>query len=161
MTAPAASANALYDAPGPRTRARHRVYGLAAGVVILALLALFVRLLVDTGQFIAQKWRPFQYEGIQELLLRGLANTLKAFAYAAVLSLVLGALLAAGRLSEHRPVRWVATLFVEFFCAMPVLVMIFFVFVALRVLPPTSSSAAIDVPLCVCPRACTCMLRSK
>ncbi len=66
---------------------------------------------------------------------QGLGNTLKAFACASVLSLALGALLACGRLSEHRVLRWISTLFVEFFRAMPVLVMIFFVFVALKVQP--------------------------
>ncbi|WP_432014068.1 amino acid ABC transporter permease [Streptomyces cucumeris] len=126
---------ALYDVAGPRTRRRHRIYGVVATAVLLALIAWVVYLLVDTGQFAAEKWAPFTYKGIQELLLRGLANTLKAFALAAVFSLVLGAVLAAGRLSEHRPVRWLSTLVVEFFRAMPVLVMIFFVFVALKVQP--------------------------
>ncbi|GGX62923.1 amino acid ABC transporter permease [Streptomyces hiroshimensis] len=126
---------ALYDIPGPRARRRHLVYGLAATAVILGIIAWALYLLFDTNQFTAEKWRPFAYEGIQELLLRGLGNTLKAFAYAAVLSLALGGLLACGRLSEHRLVRWIATLFVEFFRAMPVLVMIFFVFVALKVQP--------------------------
>lgn len=78
---------------------------------------------------------PFAYEGIQKLLLRGLGNTLKAFATAAFLSLALGGLLATGRLSEHRPARLLATVVVEFFRAVPVLVMIFFVFVALKVQP--------------------------
>ncbi|GHJ32188.1 amino acid ABC transporter permease [Streptomyces hygroscopicus subsp. sporocinereus] len=133
MTAP--STTALYDVPGPRTRRRHRVYALAAVVVLLALLGWVVHLLIDTGQFAYRKWMPFEYKGIQELLLNGLAGTLKAFGMAAVLSLALGGLLAAGRLSDHRPVRWVATLVVEFFRAMPVLVMIFFVFVALKVQP--------------------------
>ncbi|MBH5337679.1 amino acid ABC transporter permease [Streptomyces pactum] len=126
---------ALYDLPGPRTRRRHRLYGVAATAVLLALLAWIVHRLVDTGQFEADKWRPFQYEGIQRLLLEGLGNTLKAFAIAAVLSLALGAVLAAGRLSDFAVVRWAATLVVEFFRAMPVLVMIFFVFVALEVEP--------------------------
>ncbi|PSJ26499.1 amino acid ABC transporter permease [Streptosporangium nondiastaticum] len=126
---------ALYDIPGPRARRRHLVYGLAATVVILGIVAWVLYLLFDTHQFTAEKWRPFVYEGIQEMLLRGLGNTLKAFAYAAVLSLALGGLLAAGRLSDHRIVRWIATVFVEFFRAMPVLVMIFFVFVALKVQP--------------------------
>ncbi|WP_030832710.1 amino acid ABC transporter permease [Streptomyces hygroscopicus] len=133
MTAP--STTALYDVPGPRTRRRHRVYALAAVVVLLALLGWVVHLLIDTGQFAYRKWMPFEYKGIQELLLNGLAGTLKAFGMAAVLSLALGGLLAAGRLSDHRPARWVATLVVEFFRAMPVLVMIFFVFVALKVQP--------------------------
>ncbi|MBZ4020051.1 amino acid ABC transporter permease [Streptomyces purpurogeneiscleroticus] len=129
---------ALYDVPGPRTRSRHRLYGVVATLAILAVLAWAVYLLIDTGQFSARKWTPFEYQGIQELLLRGLGNTLKAFAIAAVLSLALGAVLAAGRLSWHRPVRWVCTLLVEFFRAMPVLVMIFFIYVALRAEPLTA-----------------------
>ncbi|KOG52893.1 amino acid ABC transporter permease [Streptomyces griseoflavus] len=126
---------ALYDVPGPQTRRRHRIYGVVATVVILAILAWAVYLLIDTGQFSARKWTPFAYQGIQELLLEGLGNTLKAFAVAAVLSLALGAVLAAGRLSDHAPVRWVSTLLVEFFRAMPVLVMIFFIYVALKAEP--------------------------
>ncbi|MGP3982222.1 amino acid ABC transporter permease [Streptomyces sp. KR80] len=129
------TATALYDVPGPKARVRHRGYGIAGVVAILALVVWIVYLLDDTGQFEGEKWRPFQYEGIQELLLEGLGNTLKAFGLAAVLSLALGGVLASGRLSEFRPVRWLATLFVEFFRAMPVLVMIFFVFVALEVQP--------------------------
>ncbi|MER5500474.1 MULTISPECIES: amino acid ABC transporter permease [unclassified Streptomyces] len=134
-TRTAPSATALYDIPGPMARRRHRAYGIVSTALILALFGWIVYLLFDTGQFTAAKWTPFTYKGIQELLLRGLGNTLKAFAYAAVLSLLLGAVLAIGRLSEHRVVRWVATVFVEFFRAMPVLVMIFFIFVALKVQP--------------------------
>ncbi|MER7516757.1 amino acid ABC transporter permease [Streptomyces sp. NPDC126499] len=129
------ASTALYDIPGPRTRRRHLLYGLVSTLVILGIAAWILYLLFDTGQFTATKWSPFAYEGIQELLLRGLGNTLKAFAYASVLSLALGAVLATGRLSEHRVFRWSATLFVEFFRAMPVLVMIFFIFVALKVQP--------------------------
>ncbi|MCZ0981966.1 amino acid ABC transporter permease [Streptomyces diastatochromogenes] len=129
------SATALYDIPGPAARRRHLLYGLASTALILALAGWILHLLFDTGQFTAAKWTPFAYKGIQELLLRGLGNTLKAFAYASVLSLALGAVLAAGRLSEHRAPRWVSTLLVEFFRAMPVLVMIFFIFVALKVQP--------------------------
>ncbi|WP_330333462.1 amino acid ABC transporter permease [Streptomyces sp. NBC_00536] len=126
---------ALYDIPGPLAQRRHFLYGMASTAVILALLGWILYLLFDTDQFTAAKWSPFEYEGIQRLLLKGLGNTLKAFAYASVFSLVLGAVLATGRLSVHRPVRWAATLCVEFFRAMPVLVMIFFIFVALKVQP--------------------------
>ncbi|MET9955916.1 amino acid ABC transporter permease [Streptomyces sp. NPDC006339] len=129
------ASTALYDIPGPRTRRRHLLYGLISTAAILGIAAWILFLLFDTGQFTATKWSPFAYEGIQELLLRGLGNTLKAFAYASVLSLALGGVLATGRLSEHRVFRWTATLFVEFFRAMPVLVMIFFIFVALKVQP--------------------------
>jgi glutamate transport system permease protein len=124
---------ALYDLPGPGTRRRHGLYAVASTAALVGLFCWLLFLLRDSGQFTAVKWTPFQYEGIQELLLRGLGNTLRAFGLAAVLSLALGVVLAAGRLSAHRPVRWLATLFIEFFRAMPVLVMIFFIFVALRV----------------------------
>ncbi|MFE1854384.1 amino acid ABC transporter permease [Streptomyces sp. NPDC059489] len=135
MTVKAAAATALYDIPGPRARRRHCLFGVLATVVLLALLGWIIHLLFATGQFTYTKWMPFEYKGIQELLLRGLGNTLKAFAIAAVLSLALGGLLAVGRLSEHAPVRWLSTLVVEFFRAMPLLVMIFFIFVALKVQP--------------------------
>lgn len=135
MKAISHDSTALYDVPGPRTVRRHKLYGLLSTLVVLGLVAWILYLLFDTDQFTATKWTPFEYKGIQELLLRGLGNTLKAFAISAVLALALGGLLAMGRLSDHRPVRWAATLLVEFFRAMPVLVMIFFVFVALKVQP--------------------------
>ncbi|RFU86539.1 amino acid ABC transporter permease [Streptomyces triticagri] len=136
MTAATAhDSTALYDIPGPRTHRRHLIYGVVSTLLILGIVGWLVYLLFDTDQFTATKWTPFEYKGIQELLLRGLGNTLKAFAISAVLSLALGTILAVGRLSDHRPVRWIATLLVEFFRAMPVLVMIFFVFVALKVQP--------------------------
>ncbi|GAA3129197.1 amino acid ABC transporter permease [Streptomyces rectiviolaceus] len=135
MKALSHDSTALYDVPGPKTERRHKLYGLVSTVALLALFGWALYLLFDTDQFTETKWMPFEYKGIQELLLRGLGNTLKAFAISAVLALALGGLLAVGRLSEHRPVRWLATLLVEFFRAMPVLVMIFFVFVALKVQP--------------------------
>ncbi|MEV4615345.1 amino acid ABC transporter permease [Kitasatospora sp. NPDC049258] len=128
-------ASALHDAPGPRALARHRRYGLIALLAIAAVLGWVVYMLVHTHQFTAEKWRPFEYRGVQELLLRGLGNTLKAFALTVLLALPFGALFAAGRLSEHRVLRWVSTLVVEFFRAMPLLVMIFFIFVAMKVQP--------------------------
>jgi glutamate transport system permease protein len=132
------SGSALYDVPGPRTLARHRRYAWLTTVLLAGLVAYLVYALIDTGQFAVVKWRPFLYQGIQRLLLTGLGNTLKAFGWAAVLSLAFGAVFACGRLSEHRAVRWASTVVVEFFRAMPVLVMIFFIFIALQLEPMTS-----------------------
>ncbi|MET9397689.1 amino acid ABC transporter permease [Kitasatospora sp. NPDC002965] len=127
--------SALYDIPGPRALARHRLYGALALLAIAALLGWIVYMLFHTNQFTAEKWTAFEYKGVQELLLRGLGNTLKAFGWTVLFALPFGALFAAGRLSDHRVVRWFSTLVVEFFRAMPVLVMIFFIFVALKVEP--------------------------
>jgi glutamate transport system permease protein len=134
----AASSTALYDVPGPKALSRHRLYAVITTALLVALLGCLVYALVDTGQFEKVKWRPFAYEGIQRLLLTGLRNTLEAFGWAAVLSPAFGAVFAAGRLSEHRPLRRVSTVVVEFFRAMPLLVMIFFIFIALKLEPMTS-----------------------
>ncbi|MFE0458792.1 amino acid ABC transporter permease [Kitasatospora sp. NPDC058965] len=135
MTVAAPSASALYDLPGPKARSRHRLYGVLALLGIAGLLAWLGYELVSTGQFSSAKWAPFQYVGIQELLWHGLLNTLKAFGLTVLLALPFGALFAAGRLSDHRVVRWFSTVVVEFFRAMPLLVMIFFIFVAMKVQP--------------------------
>ncbi|MER6299712.1 amino acid ABC transporter permease [Kitasatospora sp. NPDC001539] len=127
--------SALYDIPGPKALARHRLYGGIALLLIAALVGWVVYMLFHTHQFTQAKWEPFAYRGVQDLLLRGLGNTLRAFGWTVLFALPFGALFAAGRLSDHRVVRWFSTLVVEFFRAMPLLVMIFFVFVALKVQP--------------------------
>ena len=55
--------------------------------------------------------------------------TLKAFGLAAVGSLVLGVLLAVARLSDHAPIRVVATGFIEVFRSIPLLITIYAVWV--------------------------------
>ncbi len=120
----------LYDVPGPRTRARNRLYGVASVLVLAALLAYVLWRFYDTGQFSARKWEIFQYKAVQQVLLSGLLNTLRAAAVAAVLALVLGALLAAARISDHAAVRGPATLLVEFFRAVPLVILIFFFYYA-------------------------------
>jgi glutamate transport system permease protein len=89
------SSSALYDVPGPKAAARHRLYGGLALLALLALLGWVVWELFDTHQFTYQKWMPFEYQGIQRLLLHGLGNTLKAFALTALFALPFGALFAA------------------------------------------------------------------
>ncbi|MEU3570910.1 amino acid ABC transporter permease [Kitasatospora sp. NPDC036755] len=127
--------SALYDIPGPKALSRHRLYGGIALLLIAALIGWVVYMLFHTHQFTYAKWQPFEYRGVQNLLLRGLGNTLQAFGWTVLFALPFGALFAAGRLSDHRAVRWFSTLVVEFFRAMPLLVMIFFIFVALKVQP--------------------------
>ncbi|MBD0692054.1 amino acid ABC transporter permease [Streptomyces sp. CBMA123] len=119
-----ASASVLYDTPGPRARTRYRVFGVLSLIGIAGLLWYVVSALADNGQFDADLWDPFQYTFVQQMIVDGLLATLKAFGLAAAFSLTLGALLAAGQLSDHRPVRWVCTSVVQFFRAMPLLILI-------------------------------------
>ena len=121
----------LFDAPGPRARARHRVLGVVGVLVVAALLLLVVRGLADpdNNQLTAEKWAPFlDGETWTSYLLPGLAATLKAAGAAVVLSGVLGVLLGVGRLAQARTVRVVCGVLVEFLRSVPVLVMMLFVY---------------------------------
>ncbi|MFI6983300.1 amino acid ABC transporter permease [Embleya sp. NPDC050154] len=121
-------ASVLFDVPGPKARRRNLIIGVLGSVALLAFMVFVVVRFEDTGQFEAAKWDPFQYTGVQQFIFDGLKATLKAFALAAVFSIVLGAFLAAGRLSDHKIVRWASTTFVTFFRAMPLLVLIFMLY---------------------------------
>jgi len=116
----------LYDIPGPRARRRTLIGSIIGGVLIAAVITLIVVRLEDSGQFRSEFWEPFTDSGIQRGLLRALGATLKAAGIAMVFALLLGSLLAVGRLSERAPMRWLATGVIEFFRAMPLVLLIFF-----------------------------------
>ncbi|GLW73081.1 amino acid ABC transporter permease [Kitasatospora phosalacinea] len=130
------SASVLYDVPGPRARLRYRLAGALGALGIAALLWWIVSTLSDKGQFDARLWESFEYNAVQQRILDGALATLKAFGLAAVGSLVLGVLFAVGRLSDHRPVRAVCTAVVQFFRAMPLLIMIFALYAAVFTAEP-------------------------
>ena len=118
----------LYDIPGPRAVARNRILGVVSTVAIVGLLAWIGYRFYVTGQFEALKWQQFEYKQIQEELLDGYLSTLRAAGIAAVGALILGALLASARLSDHWIVRAPATFVVELFRAIPLLILMFFAY---------------------------------
>ncbi|MFI5956950.1 amino acid ABC transporter permease [Cryptosporangium sp. NPDC051539] len=115
----------LFDIPGPAAQRRNLLIGVVGSAVILALLAYVLYRFNETGQFSAKKWEIFEYKQPQITILNGFLNTLKAAGIAAVLALALGIGLAAARLSDHRwlslPSFWV----VEFFRAVPLVLLMF------------------------------------
>lgn len=70
----------------------------------------------------------------------GVAGTLKLFAVCLVLGMSMGLVVALGRRSRNRPLRWLSTLFVEFFRNTPVLVQILWFYYALPILVPIEIS---------------------
>jgi glutamate transport system permease protein len=95
---------------------------------LVAVIAYVVYRFAVTGQFDARVWEWIEYSAIQLVLLQALLATLSAFAVAAVLSLAFGLVFAAGRLSDHRWVSRPATAIVEFFRAVPLLILIFILY---------------------------------
>ena len=123
------SGSVLFDAPGPRARARNRVISaVTLGLIGLAVWAVIARL-ADKGQLTAAKWQPFTTANLwKTYVLPGITGTLTAAAISIVLALILGLLLGVGRLSPVRAVRWICGVVVEFFRAVPVLIMMIFAY---------------------------------
>jgi glutamate transport system permease protein len=121
----------LFDAPGPRAQARHRIYTVLAVIALLGVLAWVVWRLYDAGQFTYEMWEPLitpQY--VEALLIDGLLTTLQMAVTAVLLATVFGLVFGVGKLSDRAAVRWPAWLVVEFFRAVPVLLLMIFVFLA-------------------------------
>ncbi|MFD5661182.1 amino acid ABC transporter permease [Streptomyces hirsutus] len=117
----------LYDAPGPRAKRRNVIFSVVF-VVLLALLLWWVYLTMDEkGQLEWALWKPFTESAAwTTYLLPGLVDTLKAAGLAMVMALPLGAVLGIARMSDHRWVRGSAGAVVEFFRAIPVLLLMLF-----------------------------------
>ncbi|WP_410647053.1 amino acid ABC transporter permease [Amycolatopsis sp. cmx-4-54] len=117
----------LYDIPGPKARARNWLYSVLF-VLVVALVAYLVYVGFDEkNQWAGALWEPFVKGSTwTEFILPGLLNTLKAAALSIVIALPIGALLGIGRLSEHKWIRVPVGAVVEFFRAIPVLLLMVF-----------------------------------
>ncbi|MFV0252483.1 MAG: amino acid ABC transporter permease [Beutenbergiaceae bacterium] len=118
----------LYDLPGPRAVLRNRLLGVLTVIVVGAAIAFLGYRLAVTGQFSAAKWQIFASPNVWLRVAEALGATLAAFVVAAIGSLILGVILAVGRLSDHRWVRLPVTAIVEVLRAVPVLVMMMLLF---------------------------------
>ena len=117
----------LFDVPGPRARARARI-GTAIGAVLIAALIAFVLIrLAGNGQLDPARWAVLfdPNSGVPQALFKALLKTLQVAAVGMVFATAVGLLLAVGRLSDHRWVRVPVSAFIEFFRAIPLLVVIF------------------------------------
>jgi glutamate transport system permease protein len=117
----------LFDAPGPRAKRIYAGVAVVSAVLLLLVLWFVLDRLAEKGQLTADKWNPFLTGEIwTEYLIPGLIGTLVAAAIAIVLALTVGFLLGVGRLSTNRLIRTPCGIVVEFFRAVPVLVLMFF-----------------------------------
>ncbi|MEV0716174.1 amino acid ABC transporter permease [Asanoa sp. NPDC050611] len=118
----------LYDHPGPRAKVRNAILTVVFGGLILALLYWIYRKFDEKGQFTKVLWEPFTQGAVwKNFIFPGIEGTLKAAATAMVFALAFGLIFSVGRLSEHRWISVPAGVVVEFFRAVPLLLMIFFI----------------------------------
>jgi glutamate transport system permease protein len=117
----------LFDVPGPKARARQRIGTVIGAVVVLAVIAFVLVRLGRNGQLDPQRWAVLfdPNSGVPQALGKALVRTLQAAAVGMVLATILGLLLAVGRLSDRAWVRGPVATYIEFFRAIPLLVVIF------------------------------------
>ena len=128
MTA-ASRTTVLYDHPGPKARRLNLILTVIFSLLLALGIWWVLAILHGKGQLDWEKWRPFvQGRTWTTYLLPGLFNTLEAAAISVAIALPLGAVLGIARLSEHAWLRWPAGVFVEFFRAVPVLILMLFAF---------------------------------
>lgn len=119
----------LFDAPGPRARLRNNVISAVTVLVVVLAGWLVYSRLAAKGQLGAAKWRPFLTADLwQTYVLPGIQGTLTAAGLSIVLAGVLGVLLGVGRLSPNAVLRRCCAVVVEFFRAVPVLIMMIFAY---------------------------------
>ncbi|MBF6225508.1 amino acid ABC transporter permease [Nocardia abscessus] len=124
-----AGASVLFDAPGPKAKLRNNIYSVLVLLVVAAAGWALYRGFAEKGQFTAEKWKPFlEAEVWSTYLLPGLRGTIVAALLSIVFALILGMIFGILRLSDHRVVRWVAGAIVEVARAIPVLILMIFLF---------------------------------
>jgi len=123
--------SAVFDLPGPRGRAIIRVVTAVSVVAIAAAVAFGVYLFQVNGQWEWRRWELMTQWPIIQFVGKAFGRTLLAAGAAAAIAVPLGVVLALGRLNANRAIRWTAVVVIEFFRAVPLLLIIYIFFFAL------------------------------
>ena len=120
----------LFDEPGPRGRARIRIFTVIGLLLVAGIVALALYQFYSNGQLGRSRWLPSRSPPTCGSSARD-PGTIIATAVAAVLSFPLGVVLALGRLSRNGLLRRVSTWYIELFRSIPLLLLIYAFLLAL------------------------------
>ncbi len=123
--------DALYEAPGPRTKRLTLIGTIVSLALLCVVLALIVHQFYVTGQLDEKYWGFFTKLSTWRYLLDGFLGTIKVAAVAAVLSLVLGVVLMLGRISGIRLLEIICRVIIDFFRGVPSLLLIYFFYLVI------------------------------
>ena len=119
----------LFEAPGPRTIARHRIYSIVAWLVVLGIFGYIAYVMFSKGVFSYELWEPFVTPSyITALVVEGVWVTLQMAFFSIIFAVVFGVVFGIGKISDHAWLRWPSWAVVEFFRAVPVLLLMIFIF---------------------------------
>ena len=133
MSAPARPTSirdALYEAPGPRTRRLMVAGTVVTGILVIIGIGLVIRQFYVTGQLAPRYWTFLAQPTTWRYLLQGFRGTVSVALTAGVLSLLLGLVLMLGRTSGIRPLSALCRVVTAFFRGVPSLLLIYFFFLA-------------------------------
>lgn len=123
--------DALYEAPGPKMRAKIRIGTAISLVAVAALVALVLQRFYVNGQLSVHYWYFFTHLTTWKFLLAGFEGTVKVALTAGAIALVLGLALMLGRTSDIKPLQLVCRVLTDFFRGVPSLLFIYFFFLVL------------------------------
>lgn len=119
---------ALYEAPGPRTKRLVTILTAISIAALLALLAVIVRQFYITGQLSPRFWSFFGRWSTWRFLGQGLLGTIGVSLASMLMAFTLGFLMMRGRLSERRALRGLSSGLIAFSRGVPTLLFIYFFF---------------------------------
>lgn len=119
------STSRVFDVAGPNQRRRVTIVTAISSIALLILGLLIVEKLHYEAQLMGEKWRVFYDWDFVRFILDGFLITLKVCAVSVFTSAGVGIFLALGRLSSTPWLRVPSTVIIEFFRAMPFLLIVF------------------------------------
>lgn len=131
MSAQVSIRDALYEAPGPKTRRRIVIGTIIASLLVLALVVMVVMQFYKTGQLDERYWSFFLEPSTWLYLGEGFLGTIEVAAVSGAMALVLGLVLMLGRTSGIRPLEVVSRIIIDFFRGVPSLLLIYFFFLVI------------------------------
>ena len=123
--------DALYEAPGPKTRRRTRIITFISLILVALGIALVVRQFYVTGQLDAKYWSFFLKPTTWTYLASGFVGTFKVAFTAGIIALLLGVVFMLGRTAHNVVIATIFRVIIDFFRGVPSLLLIYFFYLAL------------------------------
>jgi glutamate transport system permease protein len=114
------------DKLGPRGKVKVTIATIVGTAALVWLLFVAYRRFEANGQLEGELWSKLFTGDAPQFFWDGLKVTLKLAGLGLALALALGVVLALARLSKRRVVQWVATVWLQFFRGVPLVVLILF-----------------------------------
>lgn len=122
--------DALYEAPGPKSRRAIRIATAISIVLIIALIYAIIRQFYITGQLSPKYWSLFTRWTTWRFLGAGLLGTFEAAMLSGVLALSAGFLIMLCRISTNKVLSMIGRAYIQFTRGVPTLLFIYFFFLA-------------------------------